>query len=162
MDANGLKTAKGIKIDGQVIYDLMDDTYIGGMRIPFYSFYITDEHELRLDLISIDMYGSTDYMELIMDMNGIINPFGLKKGDVLVSTEASILDLLLPKEDLYDELKQQMIDARKKHRIDPARTEHNRRSKEIENSKIVVPTLQPKNKPLIEIDGDYIKINPAF
>jgi hypothetical protein len=163
MDVIGFEKAKYITVDGSKVYDLMEDSFVGETRIPYYTFYVTDEHEMRLDLISLDMYGSTKYMELIMDINGIINPFAIKKGDILVSTEVNVLDGLIPQQTLYDEFKQKMIDVRKKHREDPARSEFNRRSQEIERKKLdIVPTMQPKDKPLVELDGDYIKINPAF
>lgn len=45
--------------------------------------FVGPEYEGRLDLISMYLYGSTDYVEELMTINNIINPWSVKAGDVL-------------------------------------------------------------------------------
>jgi len=44
---------------------------------------VRDHEEMRPDLISNLYYGTPDYVDLILKMNGISNPFSLKEGQFL-------------------------------------------------------------------------------
>ena len=47
-------------------------------------FKVPKEFEMRIDLISLSVYSSTEYAELILKYNGISNPFSIKEGDVIL------------------------------------------------------------------------------
>jgi hypothetical protein len=53
-----------------------EDTDLGIYVVP-------REHAMRLDLISNHLYGSTDYVEELMKLNHILNPFSVKEGDYI-------------------------------------------------------------------------------
>ena len=38
---------------------------------------------MRLDLVSIDIFGSDSYVEELMHMNNIIDPYSIKNGDII-------------------------------------------------------------------------------
>lgn len=42
---------------------------------------VKSNREMRIDLISNDIYGSTVYIDELMYLNGIIDPYSIKSGD---------------------------------------------------------------------------------
>ncbi len=47
-------------------------------------YYVTEETAMRMDLIALTYYGSTEYIDLICKANAIYNPFSINVGDILV------------------------------------------------------------------------------
>lgn len=64
-------------VDG--FYDLFKKTVINNTDIISDTFDITRDIEYRPDLAAKFAYGSNEYIEELLTMNGIINPFALKK-----------------------------------------------------------------------------------
>lgn len=52
------------------------------------------EFEMRLDRISNHLYGNTDYVEELMVLNDIINPYSVKEGQLLVYYSSESLNAL--------------------------------------------------------------------
>jgi hypothetical protein len=52
------------------------------------------EYEMRMDLISNHLYDSMEYVEELMKLNNIINPFAIKEGDVINYLPLDILHLM--------------------------------------------------------------------
>ena len=44
---------------------------------------VTQDEEMRIDLISFNYYGTEDYLDIICKFNGISNPFSLEQGQIL-------------------------------------------------------------------------------
>ena len=45
---------------------------------------VTEEYEMRPDLIAFWAYGTDIYTDIILKANGISNPFGIKTGDLIL------------------------------------------------------------------------------
>jgi hypothetical protein len=54
-------------------------------------FVVTDYHAGRIDLISLNVYGTAELSDQILKYNGISNPFSVGEGDVLIIPPADIL-----------------------------------------------------------------------
>lgn len=54
-----------------------DIAIIGGFRV-------TPAEEMRPDLICLKYYGSTEYLDILLKVNNIFNPFSIKEGDFLL------------------------------------------------------------------------------
>lgn len=67
--------------DGE-IYNLFEQTF-SLRRLPNYEYIVRREEEMRIDLISFSIYKTTDYADLILNLNDIDNPLNIKYGDVL-------------------------------------------------------------------------------
>ena len=52
------------------------ETQLGLYRVP-------REYEMRMDLISMKLYETEDYVEELMKLNNIIHPFAIKEGDII-------------------------------------------------------------------------------
>lgn len=55
------------------------------------TFVVTDYHAGRIDLISLNVYGTAELSDQILKYNGISNPFSVGEGDVLIIPPADIL-----------------------------------------------------------------------
>ena len=84
MDIKVLKKKPKITYGDYEYLDLSDNSLKGyfsgfiGLEV------VTSDYEMRLDLISLKWYGSTEHMDVIMKANNIFNPFAVKEDDVLV------------------------------------------------------------------------------
>ena len=67
--------------DGQ-LYDLFSQTF-SLKRLPNYEYIVRKEEEMRIDLISFSIYKTTDYADMILNLNDIDNPLNIKSGDVI-------------------------------------------------------------------------------
>ena len=50
----------------------------------FYVYVVLPEHEMRLDLICDYLYTHTDFIEELMVVNNIYNPWNIKEGDEIL------------------------------------------------------------------------------
>lgn len=48
---------------------------------------LTDEYAMRPDLVSISAYSTDEHTEIILKLNGIINPFSIDADDVIIIPE---------------------------------------------------------------------------
>lgn len=63
-----------------LIYPLLDkENKINDIR----EYVVGVEKEMRLDLICYDIYGSLSYMDELMHLNGILDPYAVKPGDII-------------------------------------------------------------------------------
>lgn len=102
MKINSIKRlTKYLKDDeGDQYLDLSESPFKDRVYTKTQDLYVvTSETEMRLDLISIKYFGTTEYIDIICEANGIFNPFSVKAGDVLV------IPLFSSKEEIYKEIK---------------------------------------------------------
>lgn len=83
------------KSDGESILDLTRRSikWSGSKIIIDTTDFVTDEFEMRPDLISQYSYGNTNKSDLYLKYNGISNPFSIKSGDIIIiPNEESMLN----------------------------------------------------------------------
>lgn len=87
-----LKTFQNKKVsaDGKII---MTEPYLlfKNDTIDNEVFVVTDYHAGRIDLISLNVYGTAELSDQILKYNGISNPFSVAEGDVLIIPPADML-----------------------------------------------------------------------
>jgi len=88
-----------LTINDYGFYDLFEKTIVNKTDLFGQIFLVTDEYEGRLDLISKYKYGSTDYVEELMAINNIYNPWSIKSGDEIIVFDSSEVFASLYKSD---------------------------------------------------------------
>lgn len=87
------------------------------------------EFEMRLDLISNYLYGNTKYVEELMKLNSIINPFSIKQGDIINYVNVDrIVDMHSRKEDReLEQYNLELVDKNKnnKNKSEPVKKPSN-------------------------------------
>jgi hypothetical protein len=63
-----------------IFYPMLIDKYD---MLTFGEYVVNSHREMRIDLISIDIYGDTRYVDELLHLNGIVDPYSIKKGDTI-------------------------------------------------------------------------------
>lgn len=134
------------------IYDIFEKNIKYSNRVTLYQYIVPMEREMRLDLISTDIYGSSDYMEELIILNNIINPYSVKVGQVLLFCPKSEINALYTKDEMKtdDENKQKIIKAAQKKKI--------HQQKKFESDTSLPTTIMPDNLKQVKIDKKNKKI----
>ncbi len=138
------------------------------MGIDYYL--VTDDSQMRIDLITRDMYGSiNDYAENILKFNGVSNPFSIEAGDILIIYDPySLTQNFRPSgkfTDLSDQVRKQYITPEKKSKTDPALKQFEKRESALLGKKPAKADTLPPNyadfgDQEIEIRGGKIYFGP--
>ena len=78
---------KVLRVDpnsGEEMKDLLTLTYVIPEEYRYRLYNVTREYVARMDLISLDQYGSTDYVDILCKLNGISNPYEVNEGQTLI------------------------------------------------------------------------------
>lgn len=129
------------------LFDLFQKNIMNDNGIELIPYTIPREYEMRLDRISEYLFGSTLYVEELMVMNNIINPYSVKEGQEIYYCDPSFLGNLFTKDELndYTETKrQELINS----------SQPNRNSKNITDDTNLPPTIKPSNLKQIEVSKD--------
>jgi len=125
------------------LYDIFSNTIID-KGYDTEKFLVTDREEARMDLISMKLYGSIKYVEELLVINNILNPFSIKKGDIIKFVPITVLTY-------YQETNEKEIKADKvKSKNKSTRNDTNR-----------PPTLRPENfkQVLLDKNNKTLKLN---
>lgn len=142
------------------LYNLFITTY-NGNQVNLAIFICDRKHNMRLDLVSNDIYNTTRYVGTLCQLNNIINPFSISEGDILYyCTDSDAESLLNVAEvirqsgigELMNQVKSDLINALKKNKKD--------NNKISSRGSDVIPSVLPSNAPQIVIDNNKIKIAP--
>jgi len=77
------------------LFDLFQKNIVNDINIPLNIYIIPREFEMRLDRISNHIYGSPYYVEELMVLNDIINPYSVKEGQYIYFCQIDYLQNLL-------------------------------------------------------------------
>lgn len=87
------------------IYNLSDVTYkIPASGFNFNLYTISEEYIARPDLVSLDLYGTTEYADIICKLNGVSNPFELNAGMELILPNINDINKFYSGESLINEI----------------------------------------------------------
>jgi hypothetical protein len=151
------------------LYDLFITTY-NGMRVPLSFFTCGRMHEMRMDLVSQQLYGSDKYVGTLCLLNDIMNPFSIREGDVLVwCSESDAINMgrvpeAMKKTMLDTDAKGAIRDVRKLNEsISKMQDDPNRRNYLNNRGNTFVPPTRVKERtPSVIIENNTIKISPSL
>ena len=72
-----------LTLDNTGHYDLFQKTMVNRSISGRQSFVVTDDFQGRLDLICKFLHGNTNYLEELMTLNHIINPYSIKTNTII-------------------------------------------------------------------------------
>jgi hypothetical protein len=81
-----LKKKPTIEIDGEEYIDLSNNSFLSDEIFDQILGFdvVTEDHEMRPDLIALKWYGSSVNIDLLLKVNNIFNPYSIKEGDILI------------------------------------------------------------------------------
>ena len=78
---------------GENHYDLLYQTFRIPKDFKYKVYVVTDEYVARPDLLSLHVYGTVNYADVLCKLNGISNPFELNDGMYIVAPDANDIPL---------------------------------------------------------------------
>jgi hypothetical protein len=138
--------------DGQ-LYDLFAQTF-SLKRLPNYEYIVKREEEMRIDLISFSIYKTTDYSDILLNLNDIDNPLNIKAGDILYYVPYGEIDDFKVKVAETIEKRKQLLSMDKSNLKDP------NREKFLEDNYQLPPTVLEVPRSPILIGKNNITITP--
>jgi hypothetical protein len=135
------------------LYDMIEPTFIL-KELPQLQMIVSNEQEMRIDLISFEIYKSVDYADLILDLNDIDNPLNIKSGDYIRYIPLEQLDYYRISPNTTKEKRSLLLSPNKSNKKDPNRQEY------IENNYQLPPTFLETPSSPVTTDKNTIKISP--
>ncbi len=142
---------KDPKQDG--LYDLTEPTFVQAVEPPF-QMVVTKEQEMRIDIISNDLYKSVDYIDFLLNLNDIDNPINIKQGDIILYTTIDKFELCKVSPNTTDDKQRTLLSPNKSSKKDP------NRQKYIEDNYQLPPTFLETPASPISSSGNNITISP--
>lgn len=124
-------------------------------NLSLYIYIVPREYEMRLDRISNHIYGTTDYVEELMVLNNIINPYSVKEGQEIYFCDISSLQLLYTTDIMSDdnEIKRQEL----------INSNQSIENQSVSTDKNLPPNIKPKSlNQIVVTDDNQIQIINSF
>ena len=113
--------------------------------------------EMRLDNICRNIYGSTDYVDFLCDLNNITNPLLIKEGMEIIYVPENLIPAFRPERSNEEKVRNKINNKRKKTKIDPNRKKHQE-----EKSQSLPPTITKKDYNPIKYKDGKIRIGDGI
>lgn len=144
----------------QGLYELFITTY-NGQRVQLTAFITRRRHNMRMDLVSNDVYGSNKWTGTLCQLNNYMNPFALKEGEVIFWPPVNQAQgLLRVRESIknagFDRLVGEVRAELKKAIRDANKGNFN----SSRNDDPLPPTVPNTSSPSVILDNNFLKIAP--
>jgi hypothetical protein len=97
------KKTKISSVNNEEIIDLLNLTFIIPENFSFEIFRVPVGYVARPDLICLDKYGTSQYVDIICKLNGISNPFELNEGCLIALPDTNCLNKFMYSKDTIDQ-----------------------------------------------------------
>lgn len=145
-------TARDEKQGG--LYDLIEPTFTSSPKanIKILTYTVTQDENMRIDLVSNAIYGTTDYADFLMNLNEITNALNIMQDDIIKYVDAASIDSFLLDGNTNKNVRKTLLNANKINTGDP------NRAKYIENNQSVPPTFLDTPNQSVKINSGKIII----
>lgn len=146
-------------------YNLYIEVLIDTTKIKLFEFPCTKRHEMRLDLVSTDVYDTNEYVDVLCNLNNLVNVFNVKEGDIILFIEQENIDNVSSSTSVIENIKDQLKTANKgkSFKIDNNRKADITKRKETEKNKAYLPpNILDSNKKNLNESNGVISLKPNF
>ena len=129
------------------LFDLFQKNIVFTRNIVLIPYIVPREFEMRLDRISNYIFSSPDYVEELMVINDIINPYSVKEGQVLYYCTVDSVTYLYTKDELLnnnEEQRQSLINS----------SQPNRQKQKLNSNQNLPVTVKSSNLQQIKVTND--------
>ena len=137
--------ASGVEINDS-LYDLFQPTF---QMMPNYNIIestVLPENEMRIDLVTNNIYNTTEYLDFLLSFNDIDNPLNIMEGDIIFHTDFQNIENFRVKTSQSTNARNTLLNANKVTKIDPNRQSF------VEQGYSLPPTFNETPQPSITID----------
>lgn len=138
--------------NGQPMYNLIEPTFSTKDTLVKSQTIVTKEQEMRIDLISYDLYQSVNYADLLLNINDIDNPLNIKEGDILLYPPMEHIQYYRVSPDTTTTNRRKLLSPNKSNKKDTNRQQY------IENNYQLPPTFLDTPSNPISTSGGKITV----
>ena len=106
------------------LYDFFDPTFQYFTGAVLYQYQVSAYEEMRIDLICNEIYGSTDYVDFLLDLNNIDNGLNILTNDILLYVTSDQIQYFRIDETTAKTLRNTYLNANKVSQPDPNRASY--------------------------------------
>lgn len=132
------------------LYNFFDSTYKYFVGLVLYQYEVNPNEEMRIDIISNNLYSTTDYCDFLLDINGIDNPLNIMSGDILLYVPQDQINYFHVDESTAKTIRNTYLNATKISKVDQNRQAY------IENNLSLPPTFLQVPSSAVKIVGNKI------
>jgi len=136
------------------LFDLFQKNIVNITNVSLQIYIVPREFEMRLDRISDFIYGSPNYIEELMVLNDIINPYSVKEGQYIYFCQVDSLQKLYT----VDEL-QNLKETARQNLINSGQPNRNKETPNylaVGTDQNLPPTVKPSNLKQIKVNKDNL------
>ena len=155
MNIRSLEQLKSVVQDGEVtrMFDLTEASYVVNEDVVLFEYIVPRNREMRMDLISFDIYASTDFTDFLMFLNGKINPFQVREGEKVMFVPPDVIPKFYAPKENEEEVQQIFLNNSKTKRKDK------NRDRFIEEKRAALPpTVNEVKNEQVKVEGNSIII----
>ncbi len=135
------------KVGEYTFFDLSKSSF-KNVKVQLYQYIVSSEEDMRLDIISDNLYSTSDNQDVLMFINDIKNQYKISEGTIILYPTIDYIDSFRDRVDKGDEIRSIISDNRNKKRID---------TKRILFKQNLPPTITEEDyNPISTIDGKLI------
>jgi hypothetical protein len=141
--------------DPDELYDItkITFTYPNASNIKIGTYYVTEFEEMRMDLISNNIYGTIDYVDFLCSLNNIKNPLSVRRGMEILYVNKDEITQFKTSNASGDVARKVISNRRKRAKIDNNRTKYLE-----ENLFSLPPTITKKDYKAVKYKNGKISI----
>ena len=132
------------------LYDLTQNNLKFVPNLPSTYFVLSDEEEMRADLVSYAIYNNVDNVDYLLNLNDIDNPLNLMSGDYIKWVSPTTLNSIEINVSKVDTVSLGLLNTNKKTQVDPTRQVY------VSNEYSFPPTFNEAGGPPAAISGNTI------
>ena len=153
-DLNNVRRVKQ-KLDKELgqeyFFDLTQSTFNSRVDVALSYWYVQPDEEMRIDILCNRIYGNTDFIDILLNINKIDNPLNIKSGDIIKYPGRNDIDLFRVVES-QKQVVQKLLNTNKAPRKDTNRKDY------IEKNYSLPPTVLPAPTNAVSLSGGDIII----
>ena len=134
------------------LYDLVPPTFYHKDGVALRTHIVSREEEMRVDLISYNIYGTTDNVAFLLHLNDIVNPLNIMEGDIIYWASEQAIDEMRPTESFSTTDRATLLGNKKETRQD------NNRQRFLENGYKLPPVYMDTPTSSVRIEGNDLVI----
>jgi hypothetical protein len=134
------------------LYNLFTKTYIDFPLTSAKDYIVSQDEEMRMDLISYRIYDDVKYVDFLCNFNQIDNPLNVMAGDIIRYVNAEEISFFKNEEAQNEEVKRKLLNANKATRKDPSRKTF------VDEGFTLPPNFLPEPKKPINFEGNTMII----
>lgn len=140
------------------LYNLIQMTfqYNPEDTVRFSEHKVTRSQEMRIDNVCQEIYGNTNYVDILCSVNNIDNPLNIKEGEILIYPEASDINQLRYDKVDDDDTLSTVINTEKRTKTDPNRKKYN------DNRQSIPPTILPQQTDPVNLKGTKFNLGEGL